>query len=134
MGGLGAYAANEVLDHVFKTGAYTAETNLYVALCTSTLDKDDSGSSLAGELSGGGYVRVTCNTWDAAGTSEATENSQPITFAQATADLGTVTDFAIMNHSTTGSLVAFGKLTAGRVISNGDTYSFATGDLDVTLA
>lgn len=132
MGTLSNFAQNEILDHVFKTGAYTAATNLFVALLTSTPDEDDAGSSLPGELSGGAYARVTCNTWDAAAAG-ATENTQPVTYAQATADLGTVTHFCIMDGITTGNQIGWGALTASRVISSGDTASFATGDLDVTL-
>lgn len=126
------YLENELLDHVFKTGAYTAATNLYIALLKSTPDDADTGSTLPGELSGGAYARVTCNTWDAAA-SGATENSQTVSFAQATADLGTVTHFAITDHINTGNVIGWGALSASRVISSGDTASFATGDLDVTL-
>lgn len=132
MGTFSTYLQNEVLDHVFKTGAYTAATNLFVALLISTPDEDDAGSSLPGELSGGAYARVTCNTWDVA-SAGATENTQPVSFAQATADLGTITHFCVMDGITTGNLIGWGALSASRVISSGDTASFATGDLDVTL-
>ena len=132
MGSFSDYLENELLDHVFKTGAYTAATNLYVALRTSTPDDADTGSTLPGELTGGGYVRIKCNTWDAAAWG-ATENSQTVTFAQATADLGTVTHFAICDATTNANCLGWGALSASRVISSGDTYSFATGDLDVTL-
>ena len=132
MGSFSDYLENELLDHVFKTGAYVQETNLYVALLTSTPDDADTGITLPGELSGGGYVRIKCNTWDLAAAG-ATENSQTVTFAQATADQGTVTHFAICNATTNGACIGWGALSASRVISSGDTASFATGDLDVTL-
>jgi hypothetical protein len=134
MSGLGAYVVNEILDHIFLTGDYASESNLFVALLTTAPDKDDSGSSLPGEVSGAGYARVTCDTWDAAGTAEATENTQPVTFAQAAADWGTVKYFCVMNHITTGDQIGWGALTASRVISSGDTARFATGDLDVSIA
>lgn len=132
MGSFSNYLENELLDHVFKTGDYSSPTNLYIALCTSTPDDADTGSTLPGELSGGAYVRAKCNTWDAAAAG-ATENSQTVTFAQATADLGTVTHFAICDATTAGNVIGWGSLSASRVISSGDTASFATGDLDVTL-
>ena len=125
------YLEDELLDHVFGTGDYVSETNLFVALCTSTvLDGDTTAPT--GELSGGGYLRAGCDTWDLAAAG-ATENSQTITFPQATADLGTVTHFAICNAITVGAMIGHGALSASRVISSGDTASFATGDLDVTL-
>lgn len=132
MGSFSDYLENELLDHVFKTGAYTAPTNIYVALCTSTPDDADTGSTFPGELTGGGYVRIKCNTWDAAA-SGATENTQPVTYAQATADQGTVTHFALADKTTLGNALGWGALSASRVISSGDTARFATGDLDVTL-
>lgn len=133
MGSFSDYLENELLDHVFKTGAYTAPTNIYVALLTSTPDDADTGSTFPGEITGtGSLVRIKCNTWDAAA-SGATENSQTITFAQATGDMGTVTHFALADKTTLGNALGWGALSASRVISSGDTASFATGDLDVTL-
>ena len=132
MGSFSDFLENELLDHVFKTGVYTPEANLYIALCTSTPDDADTGSTLPGELSGGGYVRIQCNTWDEAAAG-ATENSQTFTFAQATTDQGTVTHFAICDKTTLGNCLGWGALSASRVISSGDTASFATGDLDITL-
>jgi len=63
MGSLSSYAQDEILDHVFGTGAWTAPTNLYVALLTSTPDALDTGTSLPGEITGtGALVRIKCNT------------------------------------------------------------------------
>lgn len=133
MGSFSDYLENELLDHVFKTGSYTAPTNIYVALLTSTPDDADTGSTFPGEITGtGALVRIKCNTWDAAA-SGATENSQTVTFAQATGDMGTVTHFALADKTTLGNALGWGALSASRVISSGDTASFATGDLDVTL-
>ena len=131
MGSFSDYLENELLDHIFLTGDYISETNLYVALCTSTV-LDANTTAPAGELSGGGYLRIKCNTWDLAAAG-ATENTQTVTFAQATADQGTITHFAICNATTNGACIGWGALSASRVISSGDTASFATGDLDVTL-
>jgi len=126
---------DELLDHLFKTGAYTAPTNIYVALLTSTPDSEDTGTTFPGEVTGtSSLVRIKCNTWDAAtGNPGATENTQPVTFAQATADIGTVTHFGLADKTTLGNAIGWGALSASRVISSGDTARFATGDLDVTL-
>ena len=133
MGSFSDYLENELLDHVFKTGAYEVATNIYVALLTSTPDDAHTGSTLPGEITGtGALVRIKCNTWDAAAAG-ATENTQTVTFAQATADMGTVTHFALTDATTNGNCLGWGALSASRVISSGDTASFATGDLDITL-
>lgn len=133
-GSFADYLENKLLDHAFKTASYTPATNLYVALSKSTLSDTVTGT-IAGEVSGGSYARKGCNTWDAA-SGGATANSQVVTFAQATADWGTITYFAIINALTagTGSVLAYGNLTAAKLVESGDTLRFATGDLDVSLA
>jgi len=133
MGSFSNYWELEILDHVFKTGVYTAPTNIYVALCTSTVLDSSTGGSLPGEVSGGGYVRVTCMTWDLA-SGVATANTGAVSFAQATADWGTVSHFALCDHSSTGNVLAHGALTAAKAVDSGDTAKFATGDIDVTLS
>jgi hypothetical protein len=133
MGSFADYLENAVLDHVFKNGSLSQPTNIYIALCKSTIADDDTGSTLPGEVSGGAYARKVCNTWDAA-SGGATENTGAITFEQATADWGTVTDFAIVDHLTTGNVLGYGKLTQSKTVSSGDTASFAAGDIDVSLA
>jgi len=121
------------LDHVFKTGEYSQPTHLFIALCKSTIEDDDTGSTLPSEVSGGSYTRVTCDTWDAS-SSGATENTGAITFAQATADWGTVTDFAIVDASSDGNVIAYGKLTSSKQVDSGDTISFEAGAIDITLS
>ena len=135
MGTLSNTVQAELLDHVFTTGAWTVRSNLYIALSKSTLTAAITGT-IAGELSDGAYRRVTCNTWDAAaGTPGATENTQPCTFPQATADWGVVTYFAVVDAKTaaTGTVIGWGALTVTKNVQSGDTARFATGDIDVTL-
>lgn len=131
MGSKADYLENAYLDHILKTSALGVPTNLYVALCKSTIADDDTGSTLPSEATGGAYARKTCNTWDAAAAG-ASENSQPITFVTATAVWGTVTDWALLDHSTTGKLLYYGKLTTSKKIATDDTAKFATGDIDIT--
>lgn len=132
MGSFSDYLENAILDHVFKTTTYAVPTNIYIALCLSTVEEDDTGSTLPSEASGGSYARKVMDTWDAA-SGGATENTNVITFAEATALWGTITDFAIVDHLTTGKLLGYGKLTTSKGIGTGDTAKFATGDIDVTL-
>jgi hypothetical protein len=132
-GSFSDYLENELLDHVFKTGNFTQKTNLYVGLTKTTITDAHTGSTVPGEVSGGAYVRTKCNTWDAA-SSGATENTQPVTFAQATKNWGTVTYFFIADKTTKGNILCWGNLTTSKAVSSGDTLKFATGDIDVTLA
>jgi len=132
MGSFSDYMEIKVLDHVFKTATYTQPANLYVALLKSTPDDADTGSTLPGEVSGGSYARKGCNTWDA-GAGGATENTGAITFAQATADWGVVTHFAVVTHSSTGQVVGWGALNTTKNVQSGDTAQFAAGELDIEL-
>ncbi len=121
----------EILDHVFKVGAYTAATNLYVALCTSTV-LDANTTSPAGEVSGGAYARKKCNTWDTATTGSLTNNIV-LTFAQATADWGTITHFAVCDHSSTGAIIIHGAVNTAKNVGSGDTAKYATNSIKVSL-
>lgn len=129
MGSFSNYLEVELLDHVFKTTAYTVPTNIYVAL--STADPTDSGGSIA-EPSGNNYARTVCNTWDAAA-SGATANTGAVTFPTASGSWGTITHFALYDASTSGNMLVHGSLAASKAIGNGDTASFAAGAIDITL-
>ena len=111
--------------------AYTQPTNIFVAL--STADPTDSGGSIA-EPAGGSYARKSTAgaDWNAAA-SGALDNGNAITFAEATASWGLITHFALYDALTVGNMLAHGALTASKTIDNGDTASFAAGDLDVSL-
>jgi len=132
MGSFSDYLEDELLDHVFMTGEYTQPTHLYIALCTTTIEDDDTGDTLPGEASGGSYARKVCDTWDAS-SSGAIANTGAVTFAQATAAWGLITDFAIIDASTSGNMIAYGKLTTSKQVDSGDTLNFPIGDIDITL-
>jgi len=126
------YLELEILDHVFLTGSYAQPSNIYIALCKSTIDDADTGSTLPSEVSGGSYARKSCGTWDTA-SAGSTKNGVAITFTQATAQWGTVTDFAVVDASSGGNVLAYAKLTTAKSIATGDTAKFATGDLKVSI-
>jgi hypothetical protein len=135
MGSFSDYLENKVLDHVFKVATYTAPTRIGIALCKSTINDDDTGSTLPTEVTNAGaYARKSCNTWQTA-SAGATQNNIAISFVEATANWGTVTDFAIVDTLTygAGNMLGYGKLTTAKKIGTGDTAKFATGDIDVTL-
>ena len=135
MGSFSDYAEKKVIDHVFKTASYTAATNLYIALSKSTLADTVTGTSLPGEVSGGGYVRKKCNTWDASSaTGGDTKNTQVETFATSTKAWGTVVSFAIVDKTTKGNVIVYGTLSASKAIASGDTAKFATGAVTITLS
>jgi len=133
MGGVASdYLENAFLKHVFKVAQMSVPGNLYVALCKSTVEDDDTGSTLPSEVSGGGYARKRCNTWTTP-SANTLSNNIGLSFGDASAPWGTITDYAICDHSTTGNMLICGKFSPPRHIGTGDGFHVATNDLDVMM-
>lgn len=130
MGSFADYWENEILDHLFGKGVYNPPT-IYVGL--STADPLDNGSGLA-EPIGNNYSRVATigDDWNAAA-GGALDNANDIIFPEASGDWGTLTHFAIFDVESEGNMLAHGSISPTKVISNGETFKFAAGDLDVIL-
>lgn len=126
------YLENELLDHLFNKGAYTAPT-IYVALLTSAPSDTDTGSTIT-EASYTGYARksTAAGDWNVAA-SGTTDNGNAITFAACTGGSSTVTHFALVDASSAGNLLCYGTLGSSLAVSNGITPEFAAGALDVSL-
>jgi hypothetical protein len=102
----------------------------FLALFTA----DPSDSAAGTEVTGGSYARVACSggtKWAAPAAGSVTTNAV-VTFPTATANWGTITGFALMTASSGGTLLMWGSLTASKVVNNGDTASFAAGQLTLT--
>ena len=125
------YLENEILDHVLGNAAYTAPATVYIALFT--VAPTDAGGGT--EVTGGSYARKAVTNdvtnWPAAA-SGAKANGTDITFAEATADWGTVVAMAIFDAVTAGNMLYWGDLTVSKAINSGDTAKFATGDIDIS--
>lgn len=122
----------ELLDHVFGAASYSAPATLYIALYTAA--PGDSGGGT--EVTGGSYARVAVTnnaTNFPAASAGAKANGTLIDFGTATANWGTVVAMAILDASSGGNFLAWGDLTASKVINNGDSATFPVGDLDITL-
>ena len=122
------YLENELLDHALGTGSWSAPANVYVALFTTAVNDDGSGS----EVSAGGYARELATFAAASGGSAST--SADLEFGPASASWGTVTHVAIYDASSGGNLLFHGALSASKTIGDGDEFKIATGNLTVTLA
>lgn len=134
MGSKSDYLEAKILDHVLGGTAYTAPATVYAALFSVT--PSDSGGGT--ELSGNSYARVaitnnTTNWPNATGTSPTTKaNGTTITFPTATGDWSTAVAFGLFDASSAGNLLIWGALTASKTVQNGDTASFAIGQLTWT--
>ena len=147
MAGFTTYYATQLVNNLFRTapstpGGWTNITRpatIYVALFTTApTDAYTSGSPTGVECSGGSYARVAVTQADAqwsgmTGTPLAFDNTNAITFAQASASWGDVLAFGIFDAVTTGNLLWWGTVSPTRTVSSGATASFAAGTLDLTL-
>lgn len=129
-GAISTYLGNALLNHILRNTAYTSPgTAIWVALYTSDPTADDTGT----EVSGGSYARKQITAWDAP-TDGDTENTNTEEYTTATADWGTVSHTGIRDNSSGGNLLFFGGLTASKTVSNGETFRWPAGDLDVTIS
>jgi len=128
------YLENKVLDHLFGAVVYSPSSTLYVALNTGVPTDDGGGNFL--EPVGNAYARVAVTndkTNFTTANNGALENATLITFPTALGPWGTVTHFGIYDFSTGGNILGSGSLVLSKAIVSGDTASFASGALDISL-
>lgn len=126
------YLESALINHVFRSTAYTAPTQLNIALFTAAPSDTGGGT----EVSGGSYARVNAgigtSNWAAtSGGNGTTSNVNAITFTTATGSWGTVTHVGIFDQTT--NLLWWGALTTSKTVGTGDTFSFAAGALTVQI-
>jgi len=130
------YYENKIIDKMLRNQAFTPPTNLYLALFTA--DTGLEANNPTAEVSGGAYARKIFTLTAASGGLSA--NVADITFDEATADWGTITHVAIVDHlsnsnwGTDVNVLMWGPLDASKVVNNGDTFKVPLGDLDIEVA
>jgi hypothetical protein len=106
-------------------------TSKYLALFTSAPTETTIGT----EVTGGGYVRQSISFTI---TGNSASNTAEVTFPQASANLGTISHWAIMSLATGGNVYYYGATeNAGGTnttftVNNGDTIKFPIGSVVVT--
>ena len=134
-GGIGNSFANSFLDHIFKNGALSVPTNLYVGYATAT-PADDASGLAAGEPSGNGYARKNINAWNAAAAKLADNTGAILHDACTGSPQGTITHFFISDNLTVqavANLIFHGALGSSVNIGVGDQLNFPAGDLDIEI-
>lgn len=125
------YLENKLLDHVFGGDPYTAPATHYIA--AYTVAPTDAGGGT--EVTGGSYARVALTnnaTNFPAAAAGAKANGAIIAFPTATADWGTIVAIGIHDALTGGNLLGWCTVTP-QAVPTGVIYSYAIGDLDLTL-
>jgi hypothetical protein len=127
MAGASDYLENEILDHVLGTGSFAAPSAVYLALFSD--NPTDAGTGT--ELSGNGYARQE-TAFDAASNGAASNSGNEV-FSASGGDL-TASHFGIFDASSGGNLLLHGQLSATLTITDGNSHTFAPGDVTVTVA
>jgi hypothetical protein len=137
------YLENKLTDHIFRSATFAKPAALWIALFTSAPGEAGGGT----EVAGGGYARVNLPPLDSnwrptqggtggasTGTTGATTNAVPITYAAPSANWGTVTHYGIFDAPTGGNLLFTDALSTARPILNGDPApAFAPDALGITV-
>jgi len=135
MSGFSEYYANKIIDHMLRGVAFTPPATIYVALFTAVTGLEANNPTA--EVSGGAYARVAVTLSAASG--RITANSGAVTFVEASANWGTVTHLALVDHisnvnwGTGVNVLEWNVATVAKAVNTGSVASFAIGDIDVTV-
>lgn len=128
------YAENLIINHLLRAQAYTPVT-IYVALFTAGTGLEANNPTA--EVSGGGYARQVAGLSPASG--GASSNAADIIFPTATADWGTITHVALVDHPTNTNwgtnvnVFMWSALDTAKTVNAGDTFKINAGNLNVTV-
>jgi hypothetical protein len=119
------FLEDELLDCVFNNDVGTLPIeNVYVKLHTGD-PGEAATSNVAGHTT---RVEMTCG----AASGGATSNDAPVVFSSLTTN-ETISHISLWDHVSAGNALWSGALSVSKAVNSGDTLTFATGDIDVTL-
>jgi hypothetical protein len=124
------YAEGKIVEHMLRNVAWTSPTTVYLALFTAVSDAEAGTGT---EVTGGGYARPAITF--GAHSNGAVSNSSPVSLTASGANFGTVTHAGIFDASSGGNALSIIKaLAVQRVVNDGDTLTFAAGDIEFVVA
>ncbi len=128
-------AENEYLNGMTGHTQYTTPATTYLAIFET--DPTETGS-VAAELSGGGYNRLSLAGLfpEATGTAGSVTNDALVTFATATGDWNESEFVGVMKSGTPGTddMILHIPLVSPITISNGQVFEYAIGKLTINAA
>lgn len=128
---------NSLFGKSSNFGALGSAPTIHVGLSSTT--PTESGGNIT-EPSTGSYARVetAAADWNAATNADPSviDNAEVIEFPAATADWvagADLTHVVLFDASSAGNALAWGALGTAKPVLNGDSPSFAAGELNITL-
>ena len=132
MGSIADDMETKLMKHLVGETALTVPDK-WISLSVADILDDASGND---EPSGNNYSRVQVldANWDVAAARK-TVNSNIITFPTASGDWGVtdITHWGIWDAVTAGNLIAHGSLDVAKGVVNGNTPSFAAGEIEISV-
>lgn len=132
------YMENKLINHIFRDTAWSAESGLYVGLVGLYSAAELEAGTITKEISGNAYARMSVKgnaNWSAGSTSGLTDNEAAIEFVTSSGgDWGWVSGVFLSNAASSGDVILYGSLTAPKLVTDGDQFVIAAGDLDITFA
>lgn len=125
---------SEIINYFFRNQALTfTRTQMYVALSTATVSETATGASMS-EVTGTGYSRQTV-TFGAPSPAGVTANTGAVTFTATGGDwTGPILSMYIVDSSSGAGNVLVGANITSVSLGNGDSLTFPTGDIDITMS
>lgn len=120
------YLENAVLNATLVNGQSYAAGNVYAALYSVAPTDSTSGT----ELSGSNYSRQQVTFTVSSGT--ATSNVT-VTFGAASATWNTAVAWAILDASSAGNILYYSTLSPAQTVLNGNSLTFASGDITISM-
>ena len=121
------FLANQIANATLRNTTYTSPATVYASLYTTAPTASTSGT----ELSGNGYSRIAV-TFSAPANGSASSNVAA-TFGPATGNAWTgVVAVSITDASSSGNILYYNTI-ATRNVAVGDTLTFGSGNVTITL-
>jgi hypothetical protein len=123
------YAKNKLQDLMLGGVSFTPPTNYYLALSTTNISS--SGSNVS-EPVGAGYARVqipNTKSYFSYSTSGCITNSTSLVFAETSGSWGTITDIALTDSLTSGSVWMYTTLTTPKIVQSDTIISFSASSI-----
>jgi len=130
--GMSTVIAHNILNFMFRNIAYAQPTNLYVALATTVLTDDTTGTDIV-EPVANNYNRTLYNTWTVA-TTGVSSNSVLIQLPTPSGAWGNVKSTAILDAATDGNVIIYDNANVvDQDIGLNDDVQFIIGAFDIAM-
>jgi hypothetical protein len=120
------YLEDKILNATLVNGQSYAAGNVYAALYSVAPTESTAGT----ELTGSNYSRQQVTFSVSSGVAASTAN---VTFGAASADWSTAVSWAITDAVSTGNILYYGALSPTQTVLNGDSLTFESGDITVSI-